>query len=310
MDNLFLKLRKWYHQKRKVKALVGALPLFLLLGCQSTLKKHEDHPLKILEFKITPKKIRDAGLVTVEVKLNQPTDELFATVFDKDFSFYPKEFEKKESQEWILYLGIPYEQAPGFYSIQVKDVHKKLQVYSWNYRKEALRVEPKRVELTPEDLKRVLKEKEFLRSVYESSDLKPNWVGKFVLPLRTPITSYFGTQRVFNGVKKGAHLGADFRAPVGKPIRVTNQGKVVVARELFYSGNTVIVDHGMGILSLYGHLSKFSVAEGDVVKRAQSVGLAGATGRVTGPHLHWGAVVNSEKIDPIVLTELKVERGR
>jgi murein DD-endopeptidase MepM/ murein hydrolase activator NlpD len=114
----------------------------------------------------------------------------------------------------------------------------------------------------------------------------------------------FGKRRVFNGEARNPHAGADLKATTGTPIRSTNTGRVVLAKDLFFTGNTVIVDHGLGIYTLYAHLSRIDVQKDAIVDRAQVVGLAGATGRVTGPHLHWGARVQNTRVDPFSLVNL------
>ena len=115
----------------------------------------------------------------------------------------------------------------------------------------------------------------------------------------------FGHRRIFNGEPRAPHAGADLRAKTGTPIHATNRGRVVLAKSLFFTGNTVILDHGMGIYSLYAHLSRLDVKVGDIINNGQQVGLSGATGRVTGPHLHWGMMVQGARVDPFTLVNLK-----
>jgi murein DD-endopeptidase MepM/ murein hydrolase activator NlpD len=125
------------------------------------------------------------------------------------------------------------------------------------------------------------------------------------VPIEGGSGSNFGHRRVFNGEPRAPHTGADLRATTGTPIRSTNRGRVVLAKDLFFTGNTVIVDHGLGIYTLYAHLSRIDVKTDAIVERGQVVGLAGATGRVTGPHLHWGARVQNARVDPFTLVILE-----
>jgi murein DD-endopeptidase MepM/ murein hydrolase activator NlpD len=104
---------------------------------------------------------------------------------------------------------------------------------------------------------------------------------------------------VFNGEPRSPHSGADFLSGTGTPIKAPNSGRIVAARELYFSGNTVIIDHGLGLFSMLAHLSQLDVREGDLVSAGQIVGLVGATGRVTGPHLHWALRVSGARIDPV-----------
>jgi murein DD-endopeptidase MepM/ murein hydrolase activator NlpD len=127
------------------------------------------------------------------------------------------------------------------------------------------------------------------------------WTGPFVRPVPHEANSAFGSRSVFNGQKRSPHAGADFLSPAGTPVKAPNSGRVVLARDLYYSGNTVIVDHGLGLFSLFAHFSAITVHEGDAVRTGDQLGLVGATGRVTGPHLHWAVNVNGARIDPLSL---------
>ncbi len=162
---------------------------------------------------------------------------------------------------------------------------------------EELKVDRKRVNLNKKDLSRVLREREVLRKTYSSQSPSSKLYSNFSLPLNSKITSEYGKRRLFNKERKGQHLGIDFRAKVGKEIVAANDGTVVLASELFYTGNTVILYHGMGIFTTYGHLSKIKTSKGIVIKKGDIIGFAGMTGRVTGPHLHWGVKVNGQWVN-------------
>jgi murein DD-endopeptidase MepM/ murein hydrolase activator NlpD len=114
----------------------------------------------------------------------------------------------------------------------------------------------------------------------------------------------FGNRRVFNDQPRAPHSGADLKAAAGTEIHAANRGRVVLAKELFYSGNAVFIDHGLGVYTVYLHLSEILVEPGSIVDQGQVVGLAGATGRVTGPHLHWGARIVDARVDPFSLLKL------
>jgi len=126
----------------------------------------------------------------------------------------------------------------------------------------------------------------------------------FILPLESAITSEFGKARLYNGTLKGYHSGTDFRAKVGTPIKAANDGRVVLCKDRFYSGGTVIVDHGAGLYSCYFHMSQFAVKKGDRIKRGDLLGLSGASGRVTGPHLHFAVRLYGVQVDPLQLIAL------
>jgi murein DD-endopeptidase MepM/ murein hydrolase activator NlpD len=125
--------------------------------------------------------------------------------------------------------------------------------------------------------------------------------GSFVRPVGGVPTSVFGTRRIFNGEPRSPHPGLDLRAASGTPVLSSGAGRVVLAQDLYYSGNTVIVDHGSGLFTIYAHLSATEVDEAQTVAAGDRLGLSGASGRVTGPHLHWGAKIGDRPFDPIAL---------
>ena len=127
------------------------------------------------------------------------------------------------------------------------------------------------------------------------------WQDGFVRPVPDEANSAFGTRSVFNGQPRSPHGGADFLSPSGRPIAAPSGGRVALARDLYYTGNTVILDHGLGLFSMFAHLSVINVKDGDVVTSGQVLGEVGATGRVTGPHLHWTVRLNGTRIDPLSL---------
>ncbi len=171
------------------------------------------------------------------------------------------------------------------------------------YKSEKLNVDKKRVSLSKKDLARAIKEKQIVKKVYLNSASYFLFNQKFRKPLTSYITSYYGNKRLFNNKKRSQHLGNDLRAAVGVPIPVSNKGKVVFVGDLFFSGNVVIVDHGLNIYTMYGHLSKIKVTEGMIINQRDIIGLAGATGRVSGPHLHWGVKINGHWVDGFSLVE-------
>ena len=135
-------------------------------------------------------------------------------------------------------------------------------------------------------------------------DSPPMWTGSFLRPRTSVITSEFGSGRVFNGQVTSRHLGVDFRGALGEPVLATNRGVVALVDNFFLAGNVVYIDHGGGVVTAYFHLSKTLVAVGDTVTRGQRIGLVGATGRVTGPHLHWAARYGTITVNPLDLVGL------
>ena len=143
------------------------------------------------------------------------------------------------------------------------------------------------------------------KQAFSASNPAPLWTGRFLPPAKARTSGVFGTSRVYNGVKNSQHLGLDFRVGTGTPVHATNAGTVILARPLYYEGNCVMLDHGQGLVTIYMHLSKFKVKEGDKVAAGQLIALSGGTGRSTGPHLHFAVRWRGEYLNPATLLELK-----
>ena len=171
------------------------------------------------------------------------------------------------------------------------------------YKKERLNVSKKHIDISKKDLARHLKEKKIRAKVYSKSANYFLFDEPFRVPLNSYITSHYGNQRIFNNKKRAQHLGNDLRAAVGVPIPVSNRGRVVFTGDWFFSGKLVVVDHGMNIFTNYMHLSKILVTEGSIINKGDIVGLAGKTGRVSGPHLHWGAKIYGHNVDGFSLVK-------
>jgi len=145
------------------------------------------------------------------------------------------------------------------------------------------------------------REAKALDAIWQHVTSERLWTKAFVRPAEGALGSAFGLRRVFNGKPKSPHAGVDIKAPSGAGVFAANSGKVVLARDLFFTGNTVVIDHGLGLYTVYAHLSKIDVEEGSAVARAAQIGVVGATGRVTGPHLHFGVKLTGARVDPATL---------
>ncbi|MFT6631355.1 MAG: murein DD-endopeptidase MepM/ murein hydrolase activator NlpD [Bacteriovoracaceae bacterium] len=204
----------------------------------------------------------------------------------------------------ILYYAESYfSMAKKHHCFVGKNKVLDITVKQYPYKQEQLKVAKGKVKLSKANQKRAAREWHMTQKVYKNA-LDTLLIDKpFELPLNSYITSRYGKRRIFNNMKKSQHLGNDFRAKVGVPIPVANRGKVVFAGDLFYTGNVVIVDHGMKIFTLYAHLSKITSKVGSIIEQGDIVGLSGSTGRVSGPHLHWGVKMNGYNIDGFSLVE-------
>jgi murein DD-endopeptidase MepM/ murein hydrolase activator NlpD len=182
-------------------------------------------------------------------------------------------------------------------------------VRSGIYGEETLKVDPRHVRPGPQDLERIRREQAELKQIYASGSPSRLWRGAFQVPVAGEMNGPFGTRRLFNGELQSQHTGVDFRAQIGEPIQAAASGVVRLAKDLFYSGNAVILDHGAGVFTSYSHLSRMEVAVGQRIEKGKVVGMAGATGRATGPHLHWAVKVNSVSVNPLTFMQVMEKLG-
>ena len=179
-----------------------------------------------------------------------------------------------------------------------------LRVRPRKFRLEKLRVDPSLVEPPPDALPRIEAERERVASIWKAPDERRRWTKPFGSPVAAPPSGNFGVRRIFNGQERSRHTGVDFPAASGTPVVAPAPGRVALAEELYFSGGTIILDHGGGLFTSYFHLSRLDVARGDDVRAGQRLGAVGATGRATGPHLHWSARLEDARIDPLGLERL------
>ena len=208
---------------------------------------------------------------------------------------------------WRALVGIDLDVKPGTYPVSVEaesagtaaHATYDLMVKSRVFRTRRLTVNEAFVTPPASEQARIDREAALLTGVWDASAPERLWSTPFVRPVPQEANSAFGTRSIFNGKPRNAHGGADFLSPSGTPIHAPNAGRVAVARDLYFSGNTVIIDHGLGLFSMLAHMSAIDVHEGDRVTAGQILGRVGATGRVTGPHLHWAVRAAGARVDPL-----------
>ena len=212
--------------------------------------------------------------------------------------------------QWTTILGVDLDATAGEHPAEelltmedgrVERREIAVHVVARKFPTSQLNVDEQFVQLSKADLDRSHRESMEVDAIYEriTSDVVPD--EPFMVPIPGVRGTNFGERRIFNGEPRAPHSGADLHATTGTPVHATNRGRVVLAKNLFFTGNTVILDHGLGIYSLYAHLSRIDVKRGEVVKNGEIVGRVGATGRVTAPHLHWGMRVQGARVDPFSL---------
>ena len=213
----------------------------------------------------------------------------------------------REGEEWIALVGVGLAVKPGA-KIRVHAEHADgrreqldIEVLPKTYLSQHLKVPPGQVDLSEQDLARYKRERAHLDGVLRTFSEAPPASVSLVAPVDGPRSSSFGLERYFNGKLRNRHNGMDFAAPQGTPVLAAASGKVIDTGDYFFSGNMIILDHGQGMLSLYAHLQAIEIKQGEVARAGQRIGTVGATGRVTGPHLHFSVYLNYVAVDPALL---------
>jgi murein DD-endopeptidase MepM/ murein hydrolase activator NlpD len=221
----------------------------------------------------------------------------------------------RQKQKWIALAGVDVEGAVGLSTLRITaqldkvgplDLSQTIEIHPAHYRTGTLTVPPKFVEPGPDEQKLIVADADLKAKVFAASASEPLWHGNFRAPVLAKSTDSFGTRRMFNGKLASIHKGMDFRASTGTVVRASNSGVVVLARPLYYEGNCVIIDHGLGLYTVSMHFSRIDVHEGQRVVAGEKLGLSGATGRVTGPHLHWAVRWEGAYLDPAKLLKLNL----
>ncbi len=249
--------------------------------------------------------------VRLEVRAPEPLRSLQAEFLERPVHFNPAGA-GTVSEVWQGWTMIDLDRSPGITSIEFSGTSLRgrpvvgtlaVTIVDGSFPSEQLEVAPKYVDPPAETRKRLAVERKALGKVYASRRPIPPDLRVFMRPVPGEPTSVFGTRRIYNGKPRAPHPGLDLRAAEGTSVVSSGPGRVAMARDLYYSGNTVIVDHGEGLFTLYAHLSAILVDEGQQVDLGQTLGRSGSTGRVTGPHLHWGAKIGDRPFDPSALLD-------
>ena len=251
---------------------------------------------------IDPAAVPIGGVVVVRVRLPDPS----GTFEGKRLRFF------RAGEISVALVGIDLDHPPGRFPMRISahrenGVEKIVEVMARKFPEERLMVPRGYTELDAKTLRRVSRERKTLDALWSRTDSPRAWEGRFLAPAIGEAGSPFGLHRFFNGEPRSPHAGIDIRAGLGAMVRAANRGRVALARELFFTGNTVVLDHGLGLFTMYVHLSEMSARPGEIVEKGGEIGKVGATGRATGPHLHFAARIGDARIDPEALLDRALE---
>ncbi|MFI5180234.1 MAG: M23 family metallopeptidase [Thermoanaerobaculia bacterium] len=263
----------------------------------------------VLRVTLTPSRPPQGGVVRVLVKSDAPLSTLVLVDGERRIPLSGD----AEGRSFTGLLGVDFEAAPGKRLLRFDGrdaaggettTPATLTIAARRFAVQKLTVDPKFVEPPPEAMERIERDRAEFARAFASSRPGPLWLGGFRRPAEGELRGNFGARRVYNGLTTSRHAGRDVAAPPGAPVVAAAGGRVALAGEFYFSGGSVVVDHGDSLFTMYFHLSRLDVKEGDEVAAGQRVGAVGATGRVTGPHLHWAARLSGARVDPAALLAL------
>jgi len=246
--------------------------------------------------------LQPGEVVVLTVQGNRDISSVRVHAFGRDHVGFPL-----KPRLWRVLVGIDLDTAPRTYSAEVFTsddpvaTSVPLRVIPGHFRTRKLTVDEAFVNPPTEALDRIARETAELNDLWAHSSTTKLWTDPFVRPVPDPANSAFGTRSILNGQPRSPHSGADFNSATGTPIKSPSAGRVVLVGDRYYTGNTVMIDHGLQLFSLFAHLSEIQVTVGDTVAAGDVLGKVGATGRVTGPHLHWSVRLNGARVDPLSL---------
>lgn len=293
------------------KILIGLLLLWIvsspgLFAAQET----EEPESANVDVKLDFRALQPGEILRVSLKSDR-------AIKQADVQFLGKKYAMGRGQineEWLAFLGLDLGMEPGTYPLGIfllfsdghyQNIQREILVREKEFPLKKLWVKQEYVTPPKDVLDRIQWESELLGMILDI--YTPQWLGEgeFIIPSEGKANDNFGEKRIFNNEPRSPHGGVDISSPHGAPVRASNSGRVVLAKDLYFAGKTVIIDHGLGVFTQYLHFSKIIAKRGDFVKKGDVIGEIGATGRVTGPHLHWGLRISGSRVDPFSLLYLR-----
>jgi murein DD-endopeptidase MepM/ murein hydrolase activator NlpD len=259
---------------------------------------------------------KQGQVLVVKVPEIEDVTEIKGSFLDRTILFF-RESRADEPPGYVGLLGIDLQDDPGTYELaveikqgeQIRHLSYNVLIAKEQFAVERLKLPKNKVDLDAKSLARWRAEQKQVKQVLEENSRLKLWHSSFVEPVNGRRTGIFGSVRILNGKPRNPHSGEDISAPMGTDVVATNDGVVRLTVDHIFSGRGVFVDHGLGFYSMYFHLSDILVKDGDLVKAGQIIGKVGATGRATGPHLHWGVKLNGARVNPYALLDLPFKNG-
>ena len=294
---------QWFRPSPRHLFLAGVVVVVIHVGVAAQSPSPGPATLSVPE---APAPLKPGGVALVSVVSTQDLTEVRGEAAGHPVQFW----RGASSRAWNGLVGINLDAAPGAVTLSIHGTtaagmtavtRVPLTVERYRFETRRIQVDPKLVNPPASELARIKEEAKAMADAFAVVTPQRFWQGRFEAPVPGTATSSFGRLTITNGKPAGRHQGADFRAATGTPVKAPSGGRIVIAKNLYFAGNTVIIDHGLGVFSLLAHLSRIHVAPGATVARGEQVGESGATGRVTGPHLHWAVRLGEMTVDPVAL---------
>lgn len=281
-------------------ALAGLFLSALPISAQSDLSTEDDLQAKVGE------------VILVTVETPETALEVSGVFRGRTVPFFPL----GPSGRHGALLGIDLDDQPATEEMVIeiqgeggkRQQRRIIRVEPKKFRVEELKVPKEKDTFDEKTLQRIGEERRLILEKLSGVSQEKLWEGEFFVPLKGEKSSNFGSKRIINGIPRNPHSGEDIQAKAGTAVQASNQGRIALVGDFFFSGKSILIDHGLGLFTMYFHLSKVLVKEGEPVSKGQVIGEVGSSGRATGPHLHWGARLNGSRVDPFSLVQLPLRR--
>jgi len=264
-----------------------------------------------LAASLTSVSVKQGEALSLKVEVNSSSPVIFGKFRDHKIPF----FQLASPHEYEALIGVDLAEPPGSYPVTLTDSQGvalrpvrsyRIKVLSQKFGTQELNLPRETVDLDPPTIARVEREQAEVVALLDKITEEKLWESGFLVPTEGKIAGTFGLKRIMNGQPRSPHSGEDIAAPLGAEVHASNTGKVILADDLFFSGKSIILDHGWGIYTMYFHLSEIGVHPGGIVRKGQLIGRVGASGRVTGPHLHWGLRLAGARVNPFSVIRLSI----